>query len=107
MQLTINNKKINIITYDTFIPKLKGLMLKKDKIKNIYRFKKCNSIHTFFMKQNIDICITDKNNKILYLKENLEKNKIILPIKKGYYTYEMPLNTAKYLKINNKLKIED
>ena len=105
MYTIINNKKINVITYDKFTSKLKGLMFKKEKINNIYRFKKCNSIHTLFMKQNIDICITDKTNKILYLKENLSKNKIILPIKKGYYTYEMPLNTSKYLKLNEYIKI--
>ena len=69
----------------------------------------CNSIHTFFMKENIDICITDKDNNIIYLKENLSKNKVILPIKKGKYVYEFPINTiSKYnLKLNNKIKVTE
>jgi len=56
------------------------------------------------MKQNIDLCILDKNFKILYLYENLSKNKVI--IKKGFYTLEMPLGTSKYLKLNEKLIIQ-
>ena len=78
-------------------------MFKKEKINYGIRLKKCNSIHTFFMKQNIDVCITTKDNRILYKEENIEKNKIILPIKNGYYTYELPLNTVKYL--NKKINI--
>ena len=104
MYIIINNKRLNINIYKSFYKKLKGLMFKKETIKEGYLFINCNSIHTFFMKQNIDICITDKNNKIIYLKENLSKNKIILPKKKGYFTYELPLNTVKYLKLNDTLK---
>ena len=61
------------------------------------------------MKENIDICITDKDNNIIYLKENLSKNKAILPIKKGKYVYEFPINTiSKYnLKLNDKIKVTE
>lgn len=65
---------------------------------------KCNSIHTFFMRQPIDICITDKNNKILYLQENFKPNKILF-IRDGYYTYELPIDTVKHLKIDETLKL--
>ena len=40
-------------------------MLKKE-INYCLRFK-TNSIHTFFMKENIDIVMTNKNNKVLYI----------------------------------------
>ena len=61
------------------------------------------------MKENIDICITDKDNNIIYLKENLSKNKVILPIKKAKYVYEFPINTiSKYnLKLNDKIKVTE
>ena len=49
--------------------------------------------------------MTDKDNKIVYLKENLSPWKIIWPQKKAYHTYEMPLNTSKYLNINQIFKI--
>ncbi len=106
MYLLINNNKINIIEYKSFFKKFIGLMNKKEIISFCIRLNKCNSIHTFFMKQNIDVCITNKNNVILFLKSNMNKNKIILPIKKGYYTYELPLNMATYLKLNTKLEIK-
>lgn len=107
MYVIINNKKINIKILTNYFSKLIGLMFRKKTINDGYLFTRCNCIHTFFMKQNIDVCITDKNNKIIYLKENLNKNKVILPKKNGYYTYELPLNTVKYLKINEYLKTKE
>ena len=92
MYLIYKNNKLKIYEYKTFFKKLFGLMNKKN-ISYCIRINNCNSIHTFFMKENIDICITDKTNNIIYLKENLSKNKVILPIKKGKYVYEFPINT--------------
>ena len=103
MYTIINNKKYEVIEMNTFIKRLKGLMLKKDPIDKIYFFPKCSSIHTYFMKQNIDVCILDKNYKVLYKQSNLKPRKIL--IKKGKHTLEMPLNTTKNIKINDIIKI--
>ena len=49
--------------------------------KNINRallFDKCNSIHTFFMKENIDVIMCDEDNKILFYYKDLPRGKIIL-----------------------------
>lgn len=104
MRIIINKKAIVIIEHNSFVTKLFGLSFNNNQIDYGIRLKKCNAIHTFFMRQNIDVCITDKENNIIFLKENLPKNKIIFPIKKGYYTYELPQNSVKYLKINDKIK---
>lgn len=88
-----DNKKLEIKEYKSFFKKLQGLMFKKEKINYIVRLNNCNSIHTFFMKQNIDVIITDKKNNILYKRKNITKNKVIFPIKNGYYVYEMPEGT--------------
>lgn len=108
MYLIYKNNKLKIYEYKTFFKKLFGLMNKKN-INYGIKINNCNSIHTFFMKENIDVCITDKINTIIYLKENLSKNKVILPIKKGKYVYEFPINTiSKYnLKLNNKIKVTE
>lgn len=98
--------KINIYEAKTFKQRLLGLMFKKN-INYCLFFKKCNSIHTFFMKENIDVIMTDKNNKILFIKKNMKKNRIILPKKGVYNTYEFPANFIKDLKINDQLKIRD
>ena len=87
--------------YDKYFEKLKGLMFKKNFNYGIRL--KTNGIHTFFMKENIDVYLTDKNNKILYIYKNLKPNKIILPKKGVFYTYEFPINKTNY-KINDKIK---
>ena len=61
--------KINIIEAKTFKQRLLGLMFKKN-IDYALLFKRCNSIHTFFMKEKIDVVMTDKNNFIKDLKIN-------------------------------------
>ena len=89
MKIVINKKEIDLIDANTFFKRLKGLMFQKN-INHCLRIK-TNSIHTFFMKENIDIIMTDKYNNVLYVFKNIHKNKII--IKKGvYYTYEFPNN---------------
>lgn len=81
---------MQIHEYRSFWQKFKGLMFQK----NInYGIKlRCNGVHTFFMKENIDIILTDKNNKILYVYQNIKPNKIVWPKKHVYYTYELPIN---------------
>ena len=88
------------IKYATkFKDRLLGLMFKKE-ITPIC-FPKCNSIHTFFMKTNIDVVMTDKNNIVIAIYKNVSKNKIIY--KKGaYYVYELPLDKYK-IKLNDKI----
>ena len=102
MYLVNDNNKLKI----NKINKLIGLMFKKEPIKEGYILYNCNAIHTFFMKQNIDVIMIDNNNKIVLIKENVKKNKIIIK-KEAKHTLELPLNTSKKYKINNKIKIID
>ena len=97
----INNIKIKKCT--SFKDRLIGLMFKKNINYGLF-FPNCNSIHTFFMLENIDIIMTDKNNKILYLYKNLKPWKIILPQKKVKNTYELPKNSINNLKIGDVIK---
>src|SRR5574344_1706565 len=103
MYTIINDKKYNIITCRSFKKRFMGLMFRKKIISDIYMFPKCSKIHTFFMRQNIDICILDKSFNIIYLCYNVGKNRLIL--KKGYYTLEMPSGLSKYLALGEELKI--
>ena len=108
MYLIYKNNKLKIYEYKTFFKKLFGLMNKKN-INYGIRINNCNSIHTFFMKENIDVIMCDKDNNILYYYKDLSKNKVILPIKKAKYVYEFPINTiSKYnLKLNDKIKVTE
>lgn len=104
MQISVNNKIMEIKYCTSFINRLFGLSFKKN-IKQGLCFPKCNSIHMFFMFESIDIIMTDKSNKILYLFPNQKPWSIILPKKNVYYTYELPANTINKLNINDILNI--
>ena len=91
MRLKYDDKEIELIACTTFYTRLKGFMF-EDKIDKALIFNKCNSIHTFFMKRNIDVIMCNKDNKILYYYHNLGKNKIILPKKNVYKTIELPVD---------------
>lgn len=93
MKILLNNKEYNLIYGNNFIIRLKGLMFKRNIKQGIY-FPNCNSIHTFFMKENIDVLLLDSNNKILYSYKDLSKNKIL--IKKNVKNIiELPKNSIK------------
>ena len=104
MKLIYNDKSINIIKCDSFFSRLKGFMFRKN-INNALLFESCNSIHTFFMKSNIDVIMCDKDNTILYYYNNLSKRKIILPKKNVDKTIELPANYFD-IKINDKIRID-
>ena len=104
MRLVINNKEINLTECKTFYTRLKGFMFKK-KINNALLFNKCNSIHTFFMKTNIDVILCNNNNEILYYYNNLSPNHIILPKKNVTKVFELPANYFN-IKLNDRLEIK-
>ena len=107
MYLIYKNNKLKIYEYKTFFKKLFGLMNKKN-ISYGIRINNCNSIHTFFMKENIDIIGLDKNNIVIYKYENLGKNRIIKINNKINETsiLELPQGYSKFIEMNNKLIIK-
>ena len=103
MKLIYDNKSIELYECKTFFKRLKGFMFTTN-IDRALLFNKCNSIHTFFMKKNIDVIMCNKDNEILYYYHNLSKNKIILPKKNVYKTIELPVDYFN-IKINSKITI--
>ncbi|NLL44772.1 MAG: hypothetical protein GX247_03795 [Mollicutes bacterium] len=95
---------MTIKCYVDFKKRLFGFMFKIKKIDYGLCLPKCNSIHTLFMFQPIDVIMTDKNHKILYIYSNLKPWRIILPKKGVYYTYELPVGSIKILKVNDIFK---
>lgn len=107
MKLKIDNKIYDIKLANNFLKKLIGLIFKK-KINYGLIIPKCNSIHTFFMKSNIDVIFYNNDNMILKIFINVPKNKII-GIKnkiKNTNVLEMPNNTCISLKENSILPFE-
>lgn len=91
MILEYQDKNIKLTNCTSFYSRLKGFMFCKN-IDKALLFDKCNSIHTFFMKENIDVIMCNEENKILFYYNNLSKNKIILPKKGVTKVFETPVN---------------
>lgn len=102
MKLKYQNKEITLIECKNFYTRFKGFMLQKN-INHALLFRKCNSIHTFFMKEPIDVIFTNEDNIIISYYKNLTPNKIIWPQKLATRVYETPAN---YFDINNNDKLE-
>ncbi|MDD3392247.1 MAG: DUF192 domain-containing protein [Bacilli bacterium] len=90
---------MEIKIYNTFSNRLIGLMFIKNKINYGVCFPKCKSIHTFFMRQNIDVVATDKNNQIIKIYKNVKPYHFVFAPNNTYYIYELPYNTSNIEKI--------
>ena len=93
MKLIVNNKDYNLVIAKSFFKKLLGLMFKKEINENLV-FIHCSSIHTFFMKRNIDVIFFDKDKNLLEVHNDVKMNKILI-CKKAYYTVEILSNKIK------------
>ena len=89
MILSDGKRELKLIECKSFFSRLRGFMFKKN-INYAILFDRCNSIHTFFMKENIDVIMCDKDNTILYYYKDLSKNKVILPKKGIRKVFETP-----------------
>ncbi len=53
-------------------------------------FKRCSSLHTFFMQFPIDIVFMDKNAKVLKLAAGVQPFKLVAAPLRAYYALELP-----------------
>lgn len=85
------NIPFKIEKYDTFFKRFRGLQLRRKPLESegIWLIP-CDSIHMFFMFFSIDTLFLDKNNKIVYLKENVKPWTVIGPKKNAYSVIEIP-----------------
>ncbi len=103
MKLRYNRKEITLIECTSFFSRLKGFMFCK-KIDRALLFNKCNSIHTFFMYNNIDVIMCNNDNIVLYYYNNFKKNKIILPKKGVSKVFETPSSFFNVV-VGNKMEV--
>lgn len=105
MELIIKNRKIKINKMEGLLSKFRGLKFVLNPIDEGYRFKS-RYANTYLLCQKVDIIMTDKDNKILYIYEKVKTEKIIFPKPKVFYTYFLPLNTGHYFKKGDTLKLK-
>lgn len=108
MYLRINKKKLPIVLANNFQKRLQGLM-GVFPITYGMLFLHCDAIHTFFMKDAIDIVGLNQNNQIIYLYQNLSPNRIlrISHGKEKIHILELPKNTSKTFTLGETLFFED
>ena len=105
MYIKIKNKKVKLVEANTFWERLKGLKFVLGPLEYGVRFPKKKSSNTNFLFERIDVILTDKDEKILYLIENLGTEKKVRRKKDVYNTYFVPRGTVKDLKVGDTLNL--
>ena len=105
MYIKIKNKKVKLVEANTFWERLKGLKFVLGPLEYGVRFPKKKSSNTNFLFERIDVILTDQEEKILYLIENLGTEKKVRRKKDVYNTYFVPRGTVKDLKVGDTLNL--
>ena len=94
----------NIVIANNFYLRLKGLMFKKN-VNYALLIPNCKSIHTFFMRFNLDIIILDQNYKIITIHYNVKPNKVLFikRNKKKTSILEIPSRLKHNYQLNEKI----
>lgn len=95
MKIQGKTNVFEIIICKSFKRRLIGNMGRK-KIDTVLLFPHCNAIHTFFMKQKIDVVMIDQNNKVLYCYPHVSPYRILLPKKGVFQVLEFPADENPY-----------
>lgn len=96
----------NVLLADRFFFRLKGLM-GKDKLEDDegLLIRPCNSIHTFFMKFNLDVAFIDESFEVLEIYRDLAPNKLSKIYKDSKFVLEAKPGSLSNVNIGDKLKI--
>lgn len=96
----------NVVIADRFFSRLKGLMGKNTMEDDEgLLIRPCNSIHTFFMKFNLDIAFIDKNFMVLEIYRDLAPNKLSKIYKKSKFVIESKTGSLNKLKKGEQIQI--
>ena len=93
---------MKIITAKTYMQKLTGLMGKKNINYGMF-FPGVSSIHTFFIKESIDVIGLNDAMIVTSIYENVKPNKILI-LKNANHTLEIPKGESKRYHIGQKVK---
>lgn len=79
---------------DTFFTRLKGLM-GKSPIERPLWIVPCADIHTFFMREEIDVVFLSKEGRVLRVIEAMEKNKMSGAVRGAHSVLELPAHALR------------
>lgn len=81
--------EIKIVKACGFWRRFTGFMFQKS-ADYVMLFENCTSVHTFFMRFNLDIAFLDKNNKVVAVKKNVKPWRVVMPVKNAVSIVEVP-----------------
>jgi hypothetical protein len=103
-KLKLNGETIlDVLIADGFTKRLFGYMFKKTPHHNAILLNPCNSIHTFFMKFNIDVLFLDEHMQVIKKIENLRKGQVITKVMGAKAVLESKAGTFSNIKEGCKL----
>lgn len=90
MILKLNDQIISHDIYlaDNFFKRLRGFMFYTKPHHEVLVFEPCSSIHTFFMRFDIDVVFLDAQMYVVKVVKGLGKGKVVSPVKSAVYTLE-------------------
>jgi len=94
---------MKIVIAKTFSQKVKGLIGKKNINYGMF-FPNVNGIHTFFMKEPIDVIGLNSSMIVTEIHLNVVPNKMLI-LNKSIHTLEVPKGYGKRYKIGGKVKL--
>jgi len=97
----------NVRLAKSFRERLLGLMgMKKLESGSGLWLNPCNGIHTFGMRFPIDVVVLDRGNAVMALVTGLKPNRVLLPIRAGHSTLELPAGSIKGIRLPATLAFE-
>lgn len=103
MEIKIDKKTYEVKEYSSFKLKLKSLRFVFEPLDFIIKLPNKKVANTYFFVQKVDICFTDKKNRIIKLYENVNSERLIFELS-ATHLYYLPLGCAKEFRVNDILK---
>ena len=107
LTLVIINSKFDIMHENTSFLRLRGLLGRNLKVNEGMLIEPCNSVHTMWMKYDLDIIYINKDNEIVKIIKKLKPWKLSV-CTAAFKTLELPADTVDYigLKVGDFLEFE-
>ncbi|GFR35337.1 DUF192 domain-containing protein [Thermobrachium celere] len=104
-KLVCKDKEICTVYFaDNFKDRLLGYMFRKKPHYEAILFKPCNSIHTFFMRFNLDVLFLDEDMVVLKKIEGLRRGKIAYQ-KNAHYVIETEEGMLEEIRVGDRIDI--
>ena len=89
---------------ESFIDRMFGLLIKSNPRNMLFRTR--FGIHTFFLKEPIDVVVLDKNFKVVQIKQNLRPNCLFFYNPKYSYILELPTGKVNKFKVKPNQRLD-